>query len=172
MATRAALHPIVEFFPTFDGEEQSDLFADNTADHQKELRKALESAKGIYAFYNSEGEVIYIGKTERQNLWKRMRHSYLAEKARYERYYVPHPRQRFSPRRDGRVRKLVRQSFSIRDVASFCSAYALPPKLIMFGEQLLIRIIPNDLINLRMEGNRSLRAYRRPKLNSSARRAK
>ena len=169
MASRSALRPIVEFFPTYDLRERSDLFVDNSAQHQKALREALESTKGIYAFYNSEGEVIYIGKTERQNLWKRMRHSYLAEKARYERYYVRHPHQRFAFRSGSRVRRLVRQSFPISDVATFCSAYALPTNLIQFSEQLLIRIIPNDLINLRMEGNLSLRAYKKSTPKRSAR---
>jgi hypothetical protein len=158
MVRKLEFRPIVEFFPTYDYNEGSDLFFNNTASHQKELRKALQNTQGIYAFYNSEAEIIYVGKTERQNLWTRMYRSYNVS-SRYSRYYVKHPRSQYKSAKSGGARKITKDKIPISAVAAYCSAYEIPPQLIEFAERLLIRLVPNDLINLRMEGNMTLRAH-------------
>jgi hypothetical protein len=119
---KPTLNPIVEFFP-IDDDEHSNLFYETKSLHQKELRKVLQNAQGIYAFYNSEAEIIYIGKTERQTLWQRMRNSYGQEKSNYTRYYVEHPHWKFKASKNGRVRKIVRRRVDLDQVAAYCSAF-------------------------------------------------
>ena len=150
--------PIVEFFPVFNLGSVS-VFDDKNENHEP-LRKALVAKKGIYSFYNSEGEIIYVGQSS-TNLWRRMRQSFEREKARYEGYFVNHPRERFSPRQDQRVRKIKRMPLRLEEAAELFSAYEIAAKNIDPIEQLIIRLIPNDLINIRMEGNLSLRAARK-----------
>jgi hypothetical protein len=164
------LSPVVEFFPILDSKGQ-DLFLDPLRRPDlKELRSALQQARGIYAFYNSEAEIIYIGKTEKQSLWTRMRNSYKQEKARYERYYVRHPDYKYAVPKNGKVRRISRKQFGLSNVANFVSAYSISTRMIGFCEQLLIRLLPNDLINVRMEGNVSLEPFQTSHISRKKRR--
>ena len=140
--------PIVEFHPVMDYKTHSSFFfAGKKTQHQKSVRERLGKAYGVYAFYNSEAEVIYIGKAERQPLLKRMGQSLEKVRTGYKRYYVEHRE------RGPEYRKIVRKSLALWQVAEFFSAYEVDSKLIGTFEQFVIRLIPNDLVNARIEGN-------------------
>ena len=153
--------PIVEFFPVMDYDTNTLVFHGNARTKrtllQQAVRKQLENARGVYAFYNSEAEIIYVGKAERQSLFKRMKQSLDKERTRYHRYYVEHGG------RNVTTRKIVRKTVALWQVAEFFSAYQVEPGCIKPLEQLIIRMIPNDLINARIEGNGTLKALTKGK---------
>jgi hypothetical protein len=151
----AAVRPIVEFFPL---DEDGDFLSKSQPDHVH-LRKLLSQACGIYSFYNSELEVIYIGKTVERNIFAEAKNAYRREMLHYERYRVHHPRGRFANANDGKVRKISKAALSLHDAAQYFSAYALNAEMISPIETLLIRMLPNDLLNVRMEGNTSLEPF-------------
>ena len=153
------IHPIVEFFE-IDFECRNDReFIDTAQTDRKILRSALSKSKGIYAFYNSEFEVIYVGKTK-SNLWNEMKFAFNRRMDHYQRYQVQHPRSKYSEPSNGFVRTIRKKQFYLFDLATHFSAYAIEDDtLIDLIELMMIRIMPNDILNVRMEGNTSLRAY-------------
>jgi hypothetical protein len=155
----SSIRPIVEFYPVSDCSSSARSIIDQSDDGNKRLRRVLESASGVYSFYNSELEIIYIGKAKKQNLWTEILQAYNTDKAHYERYAVRHPRGAYRPTADGSVRKIARQAISLRDATVFFSAYSVGDELIDALETLLIRLTPNDLLNVRMEGNTTLKMY-------------
>ena len=146
---------IVEMFQIEWNDHVYKNFLDKDTNDQKSLIDILASNVGIYAFYNSELEIVYLGKTKK-NLWDEMRIAYSREMPHYKRYKVIHPRHKYKPTKDGYVRKLQLSKMRVWDTAWYFSAYAVDPSMIDDVERLLIRILPNDLLNKRMEGNMSL----------------
>ena len=83
------IRPIVEFFPvecSREAEERSfiNLKDDNVKANRIELRTALKAARGIYSFYNSEMEIIYVGKTK-NDLWTEMKQTFHKKMNQYTR---------------------------------------------------------------------------------------
>jgi hypothetical protein len=146
---------IVEMFSIEWSEKYGRSFINEAND--KKLISILSKEAGIYAFYNSEFEIIYLGKTN-DNLWAEMKSAYNRTMPHYKRYRVKHPRSRFVSTKSGKVRKLVLLPLQVWEAATYFSAYAVQRDHIDDVERLLIRLMPNDLLNKRMEGN-SLEAY-------------
>ena len=106
------------------------------------LKEKLKTANGIYVFYNSLGEVIYIGKTKRtendhlfgeiKNVWERPRdyQQRIRVKKGNSFKYVP---------------------YKLKDVSHYVSAYDVSDEHISIVEALLTRILPNNLTNKRIE---------------------
>jgi hypothetical protein len=73
------LRPIVEFYPLAPIPSakgaRTELF-DFSSTTGKVLRKALEQARGIYIFYNSQCRAIYLGKANPMNLWYEMKSAF------------------------------------------------------------------------------------------------
>ena len=92
-----AIRPIVELYPVDCVASKQDarwliLPTDKRKyPRQYKLRKHLEKAKGIYFFYNSEGEVVYVGQTQKRSLWKRMNETFNREAQSHQAYVVRHP---------------------------------------------------------------------------------
>jgi hypothetical protein len=151
----ALFNVIVELFACEWSEKNWRAFLNkDNADHD-DLISILQSSKGIYAFYNSEYEIIYLGKTK-NNLWEEMQSAYVREMPHYKRYRVKHPYEKFKLTNSGNARKLQLTNVNVYDAAVYFSAYAVDEKYIDDIEKLLIRIAPNDILNKRMEGNGSL----------------
>jgi hypothetical protein len=155
MAREQLFRVIVELF----GVEMSDrnsrgFLNEKNADHRN-LIDVLDGSVGIYAFYNSEMEIIYLGKTN-TNLWTEMQSAYVRDMPHYKRYRVRHPRERYKATTSGRARKLQLQNMAVWEAAFYFSAYAVHPEYVDDVEKLLIRVAPNDILNKRMEGNGSL----------------
>lgn len=152
------IFPIVEFFPinhtmSKQGKKWEILPAktDSTA-RDNELRVGLKKAQGIYLFYNSECRVIYIGKTEGQNLWTEMKQTFNRKISTYKYNYVHHPdneKELSSPLNGNR--RIVNYQAYLHDTAFYFSAYKVSPELINNLEAFLVRSLPNDLRNTKKE---------------------
>jgi hypothetical protein len=67
------IRPIIELFPVECSREDIETtFIDLKNENRKVLRKTFKNEKGIYSFYNSEMEIIYVGKTK-NDLWTEMK---------------------------------------------------------------------------------------------------
>ncbi|MEM9964106.1 MAG: hypothetical protein AAGC58_02030 [Asticcacaulis sp.] len=154
------IHPIVEFFEIDADNKSENDFINVRQPDRKLLQKDLKSSKGIYAFYNSEMEVIYLGKTK-NNLYNEMKNAFGREMEHYKRFKVSHPRSKYSPVNNEKVRPIRRSKFYIWEAAKYFSAYAISDdELIDLVELMMIRLFPNDLLNVRMEGNMTLKPLR------------
>lgn len=154
----STLRPIVEFFP-IDATESAggmkfELFPTGKDDNplHVQLRAALNSAHGIYIFYDTRGQAIYAGKAKRQSLWQEMKNVFNRDRDTQKVYRVKHPtrRQAFKP-----AYELGRQPRStqlrLNDLAAYVSAYEVDKRMINDLEALLVRGFANDLLNVRME---------------------
>ncbi|MFO0993075.1 MAG: hypothetical protein U1E67_14210 [Hyphomicrobiales bacterium] len=99
----------------------------------KELCDALSKSQGIYAFYNSSGRLLYIGKTEKNHLLNEMGQRFTNRTA--------------SIRLTNDHGQFVRRSVPLREFAEYCSAYRLHQSVISNFEALMTRITPNEIIN-------------------------
>jgi hypothetical protein len=135
-----AVVPVVEFHPlNFRHNNNIDTFA-KRIDNKSHLEK-LKNTNGIYAFFTSEGSLVYIGKAEngkdgKTTLFKEMNQQYHKKKVL------------FRVIENG---KACRADTYIRDVAEYFSAYKVDEHLIKNVEALLTRIIINNASNLRIE---------------------
>lgn len=116
------------------------------------LRKHLESIKGVYLFYDSQGRAIYAGKTEKQNIWKEMTHAFNRERSNHQAFFVSHPStgQSFSPAWET-PRQPRKQQVYLHDTAHYFSAYEVNGNLIPKLEAFIVRAFCNTLSNKKME---------------------
>jgi hypothetical protein len=130
-----AIVPIVEFHRlNFWHNNNRDTFA-KRIDNKNVIAK-LSEAQGIYAFFTSEGGLVYVGKTEKNSLLNEMNQRYWNKKVS------------FRVIKNG---KACRDDAYIEDVAAYFSAYNVKAHLIKNVEALLTRIIINNASNLRVE---------------------
>ena len=149
---KEAVHPIVELFPVERlPSSQGKTFSVVSQKVHGELVTALDESFGIYAFYNSEGSIIYLGKAEKQSLWKEMNLSYNRSRPSYKMLGVNHPHGRWKPNDRDTYRKITKKTISLVDTVSYFSAYQISDDLISALEALMIRLAPNDLINVKIE---------------------
>ena len=146
-----AITPIVEFFPIgwCESKQGAKWLPFDYSQHPG-LREDLISAKGLYMYYNSEGEIIYVGRSKR-NILDEMINAYNRLMRSYTMYKVAHPWGRYKPSTGSQLRQIGRANAKICDTASYFLCYRVVPDLIVPLEALLIRVIPNDVINVRME---------------------
>ncbi len=147
---------VVELFPIEWSENYANSFLNEAKNDQNELIRLLRETRGIYCFYNSELEIIYLGKTK-DNLWSEMKNAYMRPMPHYSKYKVNHPRGRYKYTEEARKMKLV--NLKVWEAANYFSAYSVNDEYIDDIEKLLIRIVPNDILNKRMEGNGSLEMH-------------
>ncbi|MEO9624105.1 MAG: hypothetical protein ABJF09_06140 [Qipengyuania citrea] len=149
------IFPIVEFFEVDFDDKSEKSFLDLSQEDKCELRSHLIGSKGVYAFYNSEFEIIYVGKTK-SNLWNEMKLAFNRSMPHYNRLAVHHPSGRYKATSGG-VRVIRPKTLHVYDCATYFSAYrVVDESLIDLLELMLIRICPNDLLNVRIEGNHTL----------------
>lgn len=140
-AIRSAIEPILEF-------RQLDHFHGHAADTlrkkiaDKDVCTKLMKSRGIYSFYDSNGRVIYVGKTEKTNLLVEMTQAFKLTRKNYTRKLA---------NKNG---KFSVNTLAIRDTAEFVSAYSVDVNAIGNVEALLTRMIPNDIVNKKTENFR------------------
>jgi hypothetical protein len=151
-----SIKPIVEFFQidykeSYSGKYWNILSDDSDDDKINALREELKNRKGIYFFYNSVGKVIYSGKTQSQTLWKEM-NLVLNRERTNQKIFIPNHNYRgdFSLASEKDIQIKEKQVF-LYDIALYFSAYDIDTKLIHNLEALIIRSIPNNLTNKRIE---------------------
>jgi hypothetical protein len=148
-------HIIVELFKCEWSDKHYRSFLNEAREDHKELITILSKSKGIYSFYNSELEIIYIGKTKR-NLWDEMKVAYCRKMPHYQRYAVSHPHKKYRAQTNGKPRKIQSITPYVYQTAIYFSAYRVSENYIDDMEKFLIRIMPNDIVNTRMEGNKTI----------------
>ena len=151
----AAIKPIVEYFELDHSESKQGAnweLIPSKDGKGKKIREELETSKGIYIFYNSQCEAIYLGKAKKQNLWKEMNIAFNRDRNAQVVWTVKHPEkgQDFTPAHL-KLRSLQKKKVNLSDIASYFSAYKIDDGLIDNLEALMIRGFANDLTNVRME---------------------
>jgi hypothetical protein len=163
-ALSKAISPIVEFFEITKSQVRENgriiPFSMDSEDG-KHLYSHLRKASGLYSFYNSQAEIIYFGKTEKSNLYAEIVNAYNRKLPNYILYRVNHPSGRFKPRTNTRLRQISKSEVKLCDTAVYFSAYSVSDYLIGGLEALFIRIVPNDIINVKMEKS-TLKAFPEP----------
>jgi hypothetical protein len=152
------IKPIVEMYPiepTLSAlERRWKLLPTEQSDRRNQaIRSILESSKGIYFFYDSQGCAIYAGKTESLNLWREMNSAFNRRRPNHQIFRIQHPASgtAFSPAWETPIqpRKTV---VYLYETACYFSAYSIAhPALISKLEALVIRAFCNNLSNTRME---------------------
>jgi len=145
---QGAIKEIVEFHPinfteARNGKDWKFICPDKDEyPEEYELKQKLNScSEGIYLFYNSEGKVIYAGKTH-SNLWKEMNNAFNRYRSSQKMYRVNHKRKN---------KDLKEESVKLHDIAHYFSVYETHELLTHDLEAFIIRAMPNNLTNIRME---------------------
>lgn len=156
-----AIRPVVEFFRI----ERSDspqgasyeVFSDteNNQPHpyRSGLKEELLRHHGVYIFFDSRGQAIYVGKTGRQSLWKEINSAFNRNRGDVQMIRrVRHPRRRQAFRTtEEQSRRILRDVVPLHELAVYFSAYQVVDAMINDLESLLVRSFANDLLNVRME---------------------
>jgi len=152
------IQPIVEFYPidrcptgrnanwlVFDGGKNANLYAQG-------LRGALEESYGIYIFYDSRGQALYVGKAKEQTIWTEMNSAFVRERDIQKIALVSHPdrNQAFKPGYE-KLRQPKDTRLELYDMAWYFSAYHVDDGMIDDLEALMVRGFANNLLNVRME---------------------
>ena len=154
-AIRGAIRPIVEYYPIDPeikgrGEDWVMFKPEKQGDKQrKQLKETLRAAKGVYVFYDSQGQALYVGKTK-NDLWTELDQTFnrptstrakplkLVDHGRANREFIPAHEQNRQP---------TKECVYFYQMASYFSAYEVAPDLINDVEALLIRSFVNSLFN-------------------------
>ncbi|WP_156914438.1 hypothetical protein [Cupriavidus sp. amp6] len=158
-AHACVIAPVVEFFPVTPTRKSSngaaELFPTRGAAATKVLqglKSALEDSHGIYVFYDSRGRGLYVGKAQRQSLWKEMNLAFNRDRDTTQRVYrVQHPRRGEFKTSDEYARQVRLTTRHLSHLAAYFSAYEVDNPLINELEALLVRSFANDLLNVKME---------------------
>ncbi|MGJ0491166.1 hypothetical protein [Methylobacter sp.] len=116
------------------------------------LRDQLENVCGVYIFYDSRGQALYVGKAKDQSLWKEMNLAYNRDRGelqtikrvshRYNKDFLPAYESPLQP---------TLTHVQLHEMSYYFSAYAVTRDMIEDVEALLIRGFANDLLNKKME---------------------
>jgi hypothetical protein len=148
---KRAIQPIIEFFPVDrSNAEKPKLVPTDENNFNKKLQKTLKDSPGIYLFYNSEGKVIYVGKTKK-NLWAEMNSVFNRDRPAQKIKDVKHPIHHAFKPAFAKQRRPKERPVRLFDITAYFSAYQVDPSLIGNLEALLIRALPNNLVNIKME---------------------
>ena len=152
------IQPIVEFYAIekclskreaswqiFSGGREALLYAQG-------LKAALEDSFGIYVFYDSRGQALYVGKAREQTLWKEMNLAFNRKRDVQTIALVHHPErnQEFKPGYE-KLRQPKDTKRELFDLAWYFSAYSVDDGMIDDLEALMVRSFANNLLNVRME---------------------
>jgi hypothetical protein len=161
-AEAAAVRPVVEFFPIAKTESRQgaryELFsieADDGGTHPylSGLQDELESRNGVYVFFDSRGQALYVGKARKQSLWSEMTSAFNRGRGDLQTIRrVKHPERRQEYRTsDEKARQIVAAVVPLHELATYFSAYEVSSGLIEELEAMLVRCAANDLLNKKME---------------------
>lgn len=153
------IRPIVEFYPIQKVETKRgasfEVFSPKDGEKSEHpyrggLKDELIVHHGVYVFFDSRGQVIYVGKARRQNLWKELNLAYNRDRGEVQSIYrVRHPTNRM--KFGTKPRQIVSQPVALHEPAAYFSAYQVPDAMINDLECMLVRSFANDLLNVRME---------------------
>lgn len=154
-ARKYSIKPIVEYYPIDLTKSKRgakwEIFK-MTGSREKKIKDILVKAHGIYVFYNSQCNAIYIGKAKERNLWGEMKNAFNRAREPQVLWCVNHPSTGgdFLPACE-RPRQIKKIKVYLHDIAHYFSAYSIEKDLIDNAEALLIRVFANDLTNEKIE---------------------
>lgn len=153
------IQPIVELYPisrcssareanweVFDGGKNATLYAQG-------LKAALQDSYGIYIFYDSRGQALYVGKAREQTIWKEMNHAFNRSRGEVQSIKLTHHpdrNQEFQPGYE-KLRKIKDTKLDLYDLSCYFSAYHVDDGMIEDLEALMVRGFANSLLNVKME---------------------
>ncbi len=158
--TKTIVSPVIDFFPidqmkSSQGKNYEIL--DKKKENQEALRNELNSHYGIYMFYDSRGNSIYVGKAKDQTLWKEMNFAYNRDRSSQTIKCVPHLKiNRFNAEEEKKRQIKVTKVF-LHDIAVYFSAYKVDTHFIDNLEAAIIRMFPNNLFNSKVEKFKDLK---------------
>lgn len=153
-----AIRPIVEFYELdrclTKKERAWQLFSagSDSTSYARGLKDVLAKNHGIYIFYDSRGQALYVGKAREQSLWKEMNLAFNRKREVQKITLVRHPdrNQQFQPGHE-KLRQPRDMELELSDLACYFSAYQVDDGMIEDLEALLVRGFANDLLNVKME---------------------
>jgi hypothetical protein len=151
-----AIKPIVEFYPVNKVHTPQgtafQIFDSNASKCAGGLRSKLDASHGVYIFYDSRGQSLYVGKARKQSLWKEMNNAFVRERVTQRIKLVPHTEQNrnFIPANE-KQRQPKQTQLLLADLAYYCSAHEVEDRMINILEALMVRGFANDLLNKKME---------------------
>lgn len=152
-----SIKPVVEMYKiakesSAQGKKWEVLLTGEGSVRSNAIRKHLELVQGIYAFFDSQGIAIYVGKTVKRNLWAEMKDAYNRERSNHKIVVVSHPTtgDSFVPAWQKKRAPTIKQAY-LYDTASYFSAYEVAPELIPKLEAFATRVFCNTLSNKKME---------------------
>jgi len=161
-AVRAAqletIRPVVEFFPISRCSSRSATafylfdYGTGSTTYARGLKKILCESFGIYIFYDSRGQALYVGKAREQSLWKEMNLAFNRKRDVQKIALVKHPErnQEFKPGYE-MLRQPREAQLELYDLACYFSAYRVDDGMIDDLEALMVRGFANNLLNVKME---------------------
>jgi hypothetical protein len=162
-AFREAVRPVVEFFPIEISTVRKIVGIYHLTLLVTEVKERLRASKGLYAFYNSQAEIIYFGKAQWRCLFDEMIQAFNRELPHDQIYGVRHPWGRYRSTRTDELRRIKKEKVTLADTASYCLAYSIADQLIGGLEAIFIRIAPNDIINVKIERS-EMKAFPDPEI--------
>lgn len=154
-ARKYSIKPIIEYYPikvTESKHGEKKEIINISGIREKKIKETLSKEHGIYVFYNSQCNAIYIGKAKKLNLWGEMKNAFNRARDPQVLWHVKHPSTGtvFSPAYE-KERQIEKRKVYLHDIALYFSAYSIEKDFIDNAEALLIRIFANDLTNEKME---------------------
>lgn len=153
------IQPIVELYPirkcssarevnweVFDGGKDSTSYAQG-------LKAALKESYGIYIFYDSRGQALYVGKAREQTLWKEMNHAFNRSRGEVQSIRLTQHPDRNQEFQSGyeKLRRIKDTKLGLYDLSFYFSAYHVDDGMIEDLEALMVRGFANSLLNVKME---------------------
>ena len=154
-ARKYSIKPIVEYYPIEDTESKQGAkreILNMTKIREKKIKDILLKEHGIYVFYNSQCNAIYVGKAKKRNLWDEMKTTFNLAREPQILWCVDPPSNNrdFLPVYEKRG-KIKKRKVYLHKIAHYFSAYSIERDLIDNAEALLIRVFANDLTNEKIE---------------------
>jgi hypothetical protein len=153
------IQPIVELYPinrfsstgganweVIQGDKNANLYAQG-------LKAALKKSYGIYIFYDSRGQALYVGKAREQTIWKEMNHAFNRSRGEVQSIKLtrhPNRNQEFKPGYE-KLRQPKDTQLELYDLSHYFSAYHVDDGMIEDLEALMVRGFANSLLNVKME---------------------
>jgi hypothetical protein len=158
---KTSIKPILEFYPlnrelSRNGAMYEVLNVKIT--RNKTIQSILKRTKGVYIFYNSQGQAIYVGKALKQYLWSEIKSAFNRKRENQTIYRTNYPESgnSFTEVYKDKNRKIRKHNLKLHDLATYLSVYEVESSLISPFEAALIRIFPNQIMNSRVEAFKGL----------------
>ena len=150
------IRPIVELYPidkyASRGGANWEVIQGDTL-YSRGLKSTLKDSFGIYIFYDSRGQALYVGKAREQSIWKEMNLAFNRSRGEVQSIKLTsHParNQEFKPGHE-KLRQPKDIRLNLFDLSHYFSAYEVDDGMIEDLEALMVRGFANSLLNVKME---------------------